>query len=76
MAVARKRHLAKALTWRIIATATTVVSTFLITGSVTAGLAVGAADTGVKFFLYYFHERVWYKTKWGISDAVSDEQNC
>lgn len=68
MAVARKRHLAKAVTWRIIATAVTVLSTFLITGSMTAGLTIGAVDTIVKFCLYYFHERVWYKTKWGITE--------
>ena len=75
MAVARKRHLAKAVTWRIIATAVTVISTFLITGSATAGLAIGAADTAIKFFLYYFHERAWYKTKWGISETGTNEQN-
>jgi uncharacterized membrane protein len=69
MAVAKKRHLAKAATWRIIATVVTVMTTFLITGSMTAGFAIGVADTAVKFCLYYFHERMWYKTRWGINDG-------
>ncbi len=68
VAVAKKRHLAKAFTWRIVATLVTVATTFAITGSLTAGFTIGVIDTFFKFFLYYFHERLWYKVRWGISE--------
>ncbi len=74
MAVARKRHLAKAFTWRIIATLITVVITFCVTGSLEAGLSVGAFDVVLKLAAYYFHERAWYKTKWGVSEGPLAQQ--
>ena len=62
----RKRHLAKTLTWRVTATITTIIITWLITGDKTAGLAVGGIEFFAKMPIYYFHERVWYKNKWGV----------
>ena len=62
----RKRHLAKTLTWRVTATITTIIITWLITGDKTAGLAVGSIEFFAKMTIYYFHERVWYKNNWGV----------
>jgi|TARA_B100000795_G_scaffold66656_1_gene45652 uncharacterized membrane protein len=62
----RKRHLAKTLTWRVTATITTIIITWLITGDKTAGLAVGSIEFFAKMPIYYFHERVWYKNNWGV----------
>lgn len=70
MAVAKKRHLAKAFTWRIIATTITTVTTWFVTGSVTAGLSIGLIDAAIKFGVYYYHERLWYKFRWGIQSDV------
>jgi uncharacterized membrane protein len=35
------------------------------TGSLQLGAAVGGIDFGVKFFVFYYHERIWHQIKWG-----------
>jgi len=59
--VSNKRHLAKAVTWRIIASTTTVAIAILFGLPAKAITAVFIADMTIKFMLYYFHERLWYK---------------
>lgn len=71
MIVTKKRHLCKALTWRLIASFSTFIMGWLITGKLSFGLSLGIADVVVKFVLYYIHERLWYKTKFGV---IKDEQ--
>ncbi len=66
--VTRKRHLAKALTWRFVATFITVITTYVVTGSLRDGLSVGLLDTVIKFAAYYSHERLWYRSKWGVGE--------
>jgi uncharacterized membrane protein len=59
--VSKKRHLTKAVTWRIIASITTVLIAWYFGLPPKAIGAVFAADLVIKFILYYAHERVWYK---------------
>lgn len=59
--VARRRHLAKALSWRIVGTIDTFLLAWLFTGSLEIGALVGGTEVITKTFLYYVHERVWYK---------------
>ena len=59
--ISRKRHLAKAMTWRVVATSATVVIAWTVTGDWRVGLEVGAVEFFAKMFLYYLHERFWYK---------------
>jgi adenylylsulfate kinase len=61
----RKRHIAKAITWRVAATTATAVITWLVTGSLKFGLLVGGFESVTKIFLYYFHERVWIRISYG-----------
>ena len=56
-----KRHAAKTMTWRIVATTTTVVIVGVATGEWAIAGGVGAVDAAVKMVLYYLHERVWYR---------------
>ena len=56
-----KRHAAKTMTWRIVATTATVVIVGVGTGEWAVGLGVGAVEFPTKMLLYYLHERVWYK---------------
>ena len=58
-----KRHLAKTLTWRFIATSDTVIIAFLISGDLSSGLKIGGIELLTKMILYYLHERIWFKTK-------------
>ena len=57
----RKRHIAKALTWRIAGTLDTILISWLISGNPLTGLKIGFTEVLTKMVLYYFHERVWFK---------------
>lgn len=58
--VKRKRHIAKALSWRMVGTLDTFLLAWLITGSIEIGAMVGGVEVITKTVLYYVHERVWY----------------
>ncbi|KTC84784.1 DUF2061 domain-containing protein [Legionella drozanskii] len=53
------RSLFKAVSWRIFATATTILITFLITHKIRFALYVGIFEFFSKIFLFYIHERMW-----------------
>lgn len=61
-----KRHLAKTITWRIVATMTTVVLAWIVSGDPWVGLTVGGWEFFIKMGLYYMHERVWYRFNFGL----------
>ncbi len=62
----RKRHLLKSVTWRIVASVTSFLIGWIVTGDLNIGVTVGVFDIIIKFILYYFHERIWYRSKFGI----------
>lgn len=55
------RHILKTISWRIIGTLDTIFLSWLITGELNTGLAIGGIEVVTKSILYYGHERVWYK---------------
>ncbi|MFT4800470.1 MAG: putative membrane protein [Flavobacteriaceae bacterium] len=57
----QKRHIVKTITWRIVGTLDTVVLSWMISGDPLIGLKIGLAEVVTKMFLYYFHERAWFK---------------
>lgn len=59
----RKRHIAKAITWRIVGTLDTILLSWFISGNPLTGLKIGFAEVLTKMVLYYFHERVWFRAK-------------
>jgi len=62
--------LAKAVTWRVVATSATVVIVGLSTGDWMVGIGVGGIEFPTKMLLYYLHERFWYKfVGLGVSGA-------
>ena len=72
--VSREKHwrsLAKTLSWRIIATLTTLFVSYLITGSLALASLIGGIEFFTKIFLYYIHERIWGKVKVGIETQPS-----
>jgi uncharacterized membrane protein len=62
---ARYRSLAKTVTWRIIATLTTILIIYAFTGKLTLSLSAGAVEVVTKMILYYFHERIWLRVPLG-----------
>jgi adenylylsulfate kinase len=61
----RARSIVKALTWRTGGLLVTIGVTWAITGRSDLAALVGAGDTLVKLFAYYFHERLWLKVCYG-----------
>ena len=55
----RVRTLLKTLSWRIVATTTTIIIAYLVFGDVSSALAVGGIEFFAKMIIYYFHERAW-----------------
>ncbi len=54
-----RRSLARALSWRVVAWALTVGIVYLFTGNAVLALAIAVADSLLKIFAYYLHERSW-----------------
>ena len=68
----KKRHLFKAITWRMIGTLDTLFLGWIISGSFKVGAAIGGAEVITKMFLYYMHERIWYRIPFGVK-RVNDK---
>ena len=57
---AKKRHIAKTFTWRVIGTLDTMLLGWFISGDSMIGIKIGGLELFTKMVLYYFHERAWY----------------
>ena len=61
----KRRSVVKAITFRLLATATTMILVYLITGDFALANIIGVLDITTKIVLYYAHDRVWERIKWG-----------
>ncbi len=68
MKVTKTRSLLKAISWRIVGTLDTMTLGWIITGSPLMGLKIGALELFTKFILYYFHELIWIRFKFGTKN--------
>ena len=60
-----KRSVAKAISWRALATITTMAVVFIFTRRAALALGIGAVEVVAKLLFYYLHERVWNAIGWG-----------
>jgi len=60
-----RRSVAKAISWRFLATMTTMTIVFVVTGKLDLTLIVGVLDVVLKMILYFYHERIWNRIHWG-----------
>ena len=58
---AHYRSIVKALSWRIVATLTTILIVFGFTGKLILSIGVGVVEIVLKLLIYYIHERIWLK---------------
>ena len=65
MFVSKTRSILKTISWRVVGTLDTIALGWFITGDPTVGLKVGGLELITKFILYYIHERLWIKNKYG-----------
>ncbi len=59
------RSLVKAISWRIVATATTTIIVFLLFKRIDLAIAAGIIESISKIFIYFIHERIWEKVNFG-----------
>ncbi|CAA6819278.1 MAG: Adenylylsulfate kinase (EC [uncultured Sulfurovum sp.] len=59
------RSIAKGVSWRFIATGTTIVIVYVFFGRLDLAIAAGMIETALKVGLYWGHERIWHKVRWG-----------
>jgi len=55
----RLRSLLKGISWRMVATATTILLAGAFIGDWQQAFAIGGAEFATKIALYYLHERIW-----------------
>lgn len=68
------RHLAKTISWRTVGTLDTVILAWVISGDPLIGLKVGLVEVVTKMLLYYLHEKVWYRSNFGLTGRRNGPQ--
>ena len=59
------RSVLKALSWRVVGTIDTLIVSYVLTGQIVLATSIASVDFLTKLVLYFFHERIWNKIKWG-----------
>jgi len=59
------RSLAKAISWRIVASLTTIFLAFVLTRNLVLSGTIGLSELVLKPFIYFIHERFWNLTNFG-----------
>ena len=65
MSDTRSRSLTKAVTWRLLASLTTIAIVLLLSGELELALFVGGVEAVAKFIVFYGHERAGSLVHWG-----------
>ena len=60
-----KRSIVKGISWRVVATTTTIAIVYFFFDRLDLAIAAGMIETVLKVILYWAHERTWFKIKWG-----------
>jgi len=59
------RSIVKGISWRVVATTTTILIVYFFFDRLDLAIAAGMIETVLKIGLYWIHERVWHKVRWG-----------
>ena len=59
------RSIVKSLSWRILATLTTVLLVYIFIGDHKIAFSIGGIEVFLKMLIYFFHERAWNNVKFG-----------
>ena len=59
------RSIVKGISWRFVATSTTIIIVYVFFGRLDLAIAAGMIETVLKIALYWGHERIWFKIRWG-----------
>ena len=61
-----RRSFVKAISWRTLGSFDTFIIGSVITGQMHLGAFIAGTEIITKVGLYYFHERMWARVKWGV----------
>ncbi len=64
------RSVLKGFTWRLVATFSTMVIAYLITGETGMALKIGGIEFVAKIAVYYVHERIWLRISFGKKSVM------
>jgi uncharacterized membrane protein len=59
------RSIAKAITWRIGGTVVTFMVAWVVTRELSVAAGIGLLDSVIKIGVFYVHERLWIRVKFG-----------
>jgi adenylylsulfate kinase len=60
-----ERSFIKGICWEIISFLLTLLVVFLLYGNILVSLKITVILTAIKIPIYFIHERIWKKIKWG-----------
>jgi adenylylsulfate kinase len=60
-----QRSIVKGISWRVVATSTTIIIVYVFFDRLDLAIAAGMIETVLKVGLYWAHERAWFKVRWG-----------
>ncbi|MCH7532267.1 MAG: DUF2061 domain-containing protein [Gemmatimonadetes bacterium] len=63
MSDSRGRSILKSLSWRIVATATTILIVLAFTGEIELAVTIGGVEIVAKLLIFYVHERTWQRVR-------------
>lgn len=55
-----KRHILKTITYRILGTATTIITAYSLGASLKVSSLLGVGELVLKPIIYFLHERIWF----------------
>lgn len=59
------RSVAKGISYRFVGTLFTTAISFAVTGSAKTAMLFGSMEVTVKVILFWAHERLWARVRWG-----------
>lgn len=65
MSETNSRSIVKTVSWRITGSGATFFIAYLISGNAAMSGTIALIQVTANTLLYYLHERVWNKVKWG-----------
>ena len=63
------RSIAKTISWRITGSGATFLISYAVLGDITVSGTIAVIQLTFNTLLYFVHERVWNKIKWGQSET-------
>ena len=65
----RSRTIFKTLSWRLLATSTTLILVYIFTQNLVISTSISIVEIVVKTIVYYLHERIWDKINFGRKNS-------